>query len=206
MKTRNSIILCLLFFSMLKVNGQWGAPPSKVMLESGTVTDIMKEKSINIQYDYSSFAVGKFKSEAEYTKSKVKELNAKEKGKGDKWLEGWIAARKEKYEPKFEELINKVLDGKATYSKSPTAKYTLTVKTTFVEPGYNIGIAKYPSFVNFDFIYTETGNPDKVVAKLYVQNVIGSQSMGFDYDVASRVQESYAKAGKMLGKFMLKGK
>lgn len=28
--------------------------------------------------------------------------------------------------------------------------------------------------------------------------------MGFDFDVASRVSESYAKAGKMLGAFVAK--
>jgi len=178
---------------------------SKVMVESGDISALKDEKLFNLKFEYDGMAVGKFKTEAEYTRTKVQEYNAKEKGKGDAWLNGWRNARQEKYEPKFSELINDVMKKKEVkYENSPSAKYTLIVKTTFTEPGYNIGIAKYPAFANFDFIFVETANPSNVVAKLYVQNVIGQQAMGFDYDVSSRVCESYAKGGKMLGKFLLK--
>lgn len=54
-------------------------------MESGSIDAVKSEKKVNIQYDYSSFGVGKFKTEAEYVDAKVKEYNEKEPGKGDKF-------------------------------------------------------------------------------------------------------------------------
>lgn len=176
----------------------------KIKLESGSIAAVKAEKKVNVQYDYSSFGVGKFKTEAEYVDSKVNEYNSKEPGKGDKFKEGWVNARKNRYEPKFEELINDILQKSGTtYGNNPEAKYTLIVKTTFVEPGFNVGVMKQAAFVSFEYIYVETANPTTVVAKLSQQKVPGSQAMGYDYDAGSRIAESYAKGGKMLGKFLL---
>ncbi|MBL0342728.1 MAG: hypothetical protein IPP71_18650 [Bacteroidetes bacterium] len=176
----------------------------KIKVESGSIDAVKSDKKVNIQYDYSNFGVGKFKTEAEYVDVKVKEYNDKEPGKGDKFKEGWIKARKDRYEPKFEELINDVLaKSGTTYGINPEAKYTLIVKTTFVEPGFNIGIMKQAAYVSFEYIYVETANPTTVIAKLSQQKVPGSQVMGYDYDAGSRIAESYAKGGKMLGKLLL---
>ncbi|HMT28367.1 MAG TPA: hypothetical protein PKD91_03710 [Bacteroidia bacterium] len=176
----------------------------KIKVESGSIDAVKSEKKVNIQYDYSSFGVGKFKTEAEYVDAKVKEYNEKEPGKGDKFKEGWIKARKDRYEPKFEELINEILaKSGAKYGINPEAKYTLIVKTTFVEPGFNVGVMKKAAAVSFEYIFVETANPTTVIAKLSQQEVPGSQVMGYDYDAGSRIAESYAKGGKMLGKLIL---
>lgn len=175
----------------------------KIKVESGSIAAIKSEKSINLQYDYSDFGVGKFKSEEEYLKKKSDEYNEKEPGKGDKFRAGWIGARKERYQPKFEELINDVLKKSGvSVGNNPDAKYTLIVKTTFIEPGFNIGIMKQAAYVSFEYIFVETANPTSVVAKLSQQKVPGSQVMGYDYDAGTRIAESYAKGGKMLGKFI----
>ncbi len=175
----------------------------KIKLESGSIDAIKKEKKLNVQYDYSSFGVGKMKTEEEYLKKKSDEYNEKEPGKGEKFREGWIGARKERYEPKFESLINDVLKKSGvSVGNNPDAKYTLIVKTTFVEPGYNIGIMKQAAYVSFEYIFVETANPSTIVAKLSQQKVPGSQVMGYDYDAGTRIAESYAKGGKMLGKFI----
>src|SRR4051812_33800663 len=109
MKTKLLSIFSMfvLLLSSTGMKAQFGAFGSKIMQESGDVSVLKSVKDYNIEYDYSNFAVGKFKTEAEYTKSKVNEYNKKEKGKGDKWLDGWVAARKEFYQPNFEELLNK---------------------------------------------------------------------------------------------------
>ncbi len=210
MKTKLTSIICVAIFFIFAFKSYAQMPMgtgAKVMLESGSLTEIKKEKNLNIQYDYTSFAVGKFKTEEDYVRTKVEEISKKDKAKAEKWKASWVNARKTNYEPKFLALLNKsVAKSGAKYSDNSKAKYTLIVKTTFLEPGYNIGIAKYPSFCNFDFIFVETDNPENVVCKLYVQNVIGANSAGFDYDVSSRVQESYAKAGKMLGGYIMKKK
>jgi hypothetical protein len=179
---------------------------SKVILKSGDLKKMIGEKNIKLDYDYSNIKVGAFNSEAEYVDSKVKAYNEKEKGKGDTWKKGWEGARKERFQPKFEELFCKKLlkSGLVASEKASKTKYILIVKTTFIEPGYNVGIMKKPAFVNFEFLLVETDKPSVVVAELYLNNVVGSQSMGFDFDAGSRIAESYAKAGKMLGKFISK--
>ena len=198
------LFLCISLVAMLSFYAQWGGGGSKIILKSGDVKKISTEKSIKVEYDYSKMKVGEYNSEDEYVSKKVKEYNAKEKGKGDKWKEGWEGARKDRYQPKFEELFNKAADGITIGENPAKSKYTLTVKTTFIEPGFNVGISKKPAFVNFEFSFVETDNPTNVVAELYLNNVIGSQSMGFDFDSGSRIAESYAKAGKMLAKFIAK--
>jgi hypothetical protein len=197
------MLLCSIIFQSY-VHAQIYGTGSKIMVESGDLSFLKDQKELNIEYKYDGMAVGKFKTEAEYIKQKVKEYNQKEAGKGDKWLAGWKSARQERYAPKFEELLNKVLSKPEVVAKQKApSKYTLIVKTTFTEPGYNIGIAKYPAFVNLDYIFVETADSNKVVAKLYVQNLMGAQAMGFDFDSGSRISESYAKGGKMLGKYLV---
>lgn len=172
----------------------------KVQLRKGDIAPLKSEKQINIAYDYSEFGVGKFKTEAEYVETKKTEYNKDEPGKGDKWHDGWVSARATRYQPKFEELINKYTEKKGmTFGNFPDAKYTLTVKTTFVEPGFNVGVMKRPASVNFTYIFHETANPSNVIAEYTHVGVPGSQFGGYDFDVGSRVAESYAKGGKMLG-------
>ncbi len=175
----------------------------KINLESGSIKEIVKEKTINIQYDYSDFQVGKAGSEADYIAKKVAEYNKDEPGKGEKWQAGWVDSRKNRYEPKFEELINKMLESKGiVHGNFADAKYTLIVKTTFLEPGFNVGVMKQPAYVSFEFTYVETASPSTIVAKMTLLKVVGSQFMGYDFDMGSRIAESYAKAGKILGKYL----
>ncbi len=175
----------------------------KINLESGSIKEIVKEKTINIQYDYSNFQVGKAGSEADYIAKKVAEYNKDEPGKGEKWQAGWVDSRKNRYEPKFEELINKMLESKGiVHGKFTDAKYSLIVKTTFLEPGFNVGVMKQPAYVSFELTYVETASPSTIVAKMTLLKVVGSQFMGYDFDMGSRIAESYAKAGKILAKYL----
>jgi len=149
--------------------------------------------------------VGKDESEAKYVAKKVEEGNEKEAGKGDEWKKSWENSREARYQPKFEELINEKLENtKITVSeKTEEAKYQLIVRTVYTEPGFNVGVMKKPASVNFEFVFIEI-ETGKEVAKYALDKVPGSQAMGFDYDVGSRVAESYAKAGKMLGSYIAK--
>ncbi|MDX2362419.1 MAG: hypothetical protein QNK23_16545 [Crocinitomicaceae bacterium] len=159
---------------------------------------IVGQTTVNVEFDYSDYGVGDYDSEDDYVKKKVADGNKKEPGKGDKWKESWFGARERVYQPKFMKLINKGLEKKnITFVEgAEDADYTLIVKTTFIEPGYNIGISSRPSSVNFQYIFVDAeGN---VVAKLSQKGVPGSQAAGFDFDTSTRVSESYAKAGKML--------
>ena len=200
MKTVKTILLasmCALF--AIATNAQ------KVIVESGNLSVLAGSKSIKLEYNYDNLAVGKkYTDDKKYVADKKAE--AKDPEKAAAFEKGWYGARTERYEPKFEELFNKTLEKPGVISSKTVAdsKYTIIVKTVKIEPGFNIGVAKQPSFVDFKFIVYETGNPNKVVAVANLFNVVGSQYMGYDFDAGSRIAESYAKAGKEFGNYLAK--
>lgn len=196
-------LLCLVFIFIV-VCGLANA--QKITLTSGEVSDLKGLKQMLVEYDYSTMGVGDFATEAEYVDTKVAEYNEKENKKGDKWLKAWQGARKTKYQPKFEEVFNKVgsKKGMTVSQKAKKAKYVLIVKTIFLEPGFNIGIMKKPSQVSFDFIIVDIENRTNIIAEFHLEKVKGASASGFDFDSAARVSESYAKAGKIFAKYLLK--
>ena len=145
----------------------------------------------------------KAQAEAAYTAEKVADHNKKEAGKGDKWLEGWNTAPDKRYKPKFFELFNKGLEknGIVAGEGKSGAKYTLVVKTTRLEPGWNIGISKYPAFADMTYELKEGSNK---VATIEILNSPGSQFSGYDFDAGTRLAEAYAKSAKTLAAFIAK--
>ncbi len=177
----------------------------KILLVEGDFGFLKSEKVVNIQYDYSDFEVGDYSNEADYKKKKIAELNAKEKGAGDRWSASWERDKEVRFPEKFEELINKGFAASGiSFKQKAEAKYTLVVKTTFIEPGFNVGVMKKPAAVSFEYSWVETANPSKVLARQTQKFVPGQQAMGFDYDTGTRISESYAKGGKMLAADVVK--
>jgi hypothetical protein len=197
MKKLGFIFGLIISFSSLKAQMYGGAAPM-CQLNSGDVKALANVKKVNIVYDYSAAGVGAFRNEEDYLKKKGDEMNEKKPGTGDQMRTSWNEAKKAKYEPKFQELFNKTGEDIEMQGENyATAnEVTLTVKTTFMEPGVNIGIYKKPAYVDMECVFTDKAG--KELASFFVKNSIGSQAMGFDYDVSSRLVESYAKAAKML--------
>lgn len=177
----------------------------KIIKLEGDLSFLSSAKGLNIEYDYSEMGVGDYNNEEDYVNKKVEEYNKKEAGRGEKWKESWVGSRERVYHPKFEELFNKYASkvGVDVSQNRADAQYTLIVKTTFTEPGFNIGITSRPAGVSFEYIFVETGT-DKVVARYSQKMVPGAQAMGMDFDTSTRISESYAKAGKMFGGFIAK--
>lgn len=177
----------------------------KIRTESGDLSFLKDQTELNVKYDFSDFQVGGFSSEAEYKKKKMKEYNEKEAGRGDTWENSWERDKKERFPNKFEELFDKGIGSKIHAAQNnDKATYTLIVKTTFIEPGFNIGVMRRSAAVAFEYIFVETGDESKVLAKLKQPDVPGSQFGGYDYDTGARISESYAKGAKMLAAYMLK--
>lgn len=176
----------------------------RVEVRSGNVDVLSGQKTINVEYDYSSFGVGKFATEQEYLDKKAGEYNAKEAGKGDAWKKTWVDDRKDKYEPKFEELLNKGLADKGIMAVNGNsgAKYTFIVRTTFVEPGFNVGVVRKNAAVDFVIDVVESANKSGKVAGIALSKVPGGQFGGYDFETGVRIAESYAKAGKTLAAFL----
>ncbi len=202
MKTKQSnkliaaIALLMLFSTSLFAGG--------VKVKSGSLSPLKSEKKILLKFDYSSFRVGDM-SEADYVSKKVNEYNAKEPGKGDEWKKGWEGARMSRFQPKFTELFNKELDGKMIGSENAEdAKYTMVIKVAFIEPGFNVGVMKKPAYADFEYTISENANPGKPTCELMLEKVTGSQFGGYDFDAGSRIAESFALSGKILGKYFTK--
>lgn len=193
----------ILLLPALIVAFVFSANAQKIITEKGKLTDLAGESKFKLEYNYDNFAVGKYPTEQAYIDYKKGEYAKKDAATAEKFEAGWKSAREKYYQPKFEELINKSLGGKATVLPSNTdAKYTLILKTTFIEPGFNVGVMKQPAYINVEYIFVETANPSNVVVKMSQSKIPGSQYGGYDFDASTRIAESYAKAGKMLGGLM----
>jgi hypothetical protein len=176
----------------------------RVDLRSGDLSVLSGQKTVNVEYDYSEFGVGKFATEKEYVDKKTAEYNGKEAGKGDAWQKSWVDDRKNRYEPKFEELFNKGMEDKGltAVQAGPDAAYTFIVRTKFVEPGFNVGVMRKNAYVDYEIDLVESANKSSKVAEIAMRNVPGGQFGGFDFDTGVRIAESYAKAGKSLAAFL----
>lgn len=197
----------LIFIFSLFVLSFTTAVAQKVVSVSGDVKVIKGQTKLKVEYDFSKFAVGKFSDEEAYLADKKADVTKKDgAAKAEDWEKSWKGARETRYQPKFQELFNdQAKDLPIAISPEYTdTKYTLILKTTFIEPGFNVGVMKKPSYINVEYIFVETANPSKVVAKFSATNIPGSQAMGYDYDAGSRIAESYAKAGKMIGSYLKK--
>lgn len=176
----------------------------KVKVSDGKIPSFKGEKSVLVEFAYDDMTVGK-KDEAKYVAEKVKEKNKEEAGTGDAWHSQWIADREERFEGKFLELFNKQVNEKGlkATTSSDNAKYRMLVRTTHTEPGFNVGVMKRPAHINIEVDITEVGS-DKAIGTFSIKKIPGTDGMGFDFDVGKRLQESYAKGGKTLGKHFKK--
>jgi hypothetical protein len=175
-----------------------GTNAQRIKLVEGDLSVLKSEQTINTEFTYDNMRVGKYEKEEDYITDKKQSLNKKEAGRGDTWAKDWVADRKGRFEPKFNELFEK----SSNMSTSKDAKYTLIFKTLTTEPGFNIGITRKNAEINADVWIVETANRDKVIAKATVQKAVGRTFGGYDFDTGERLSEAYADAGKALGRFV----
>jgi hypothetical protein len=173
---------------------------------SGDVSALKGQTVINLKYDYSKMAVGKYKTETEYMTHRVNDMNKKKEGDGDRWAIAYKADRTEKFQPSFEKSLNASLAKYKVTCKADAAdaKYTLVVRTTFMEPGYNVGVTRQNAYIKVEVDLVETANPAVVIASLLMKKEDSINMMGYDFDTGSRVQSAYDRAGGHLGSFLAK--
>lgn len=203
-----TLILALLFSTGIALGQK---------IKTGSLQALKGQSGINLQYDYSAMAVGKFDNEADYLKKGIADRNAKEPGTGEIWAEKWKAAKTGKYQPAFEEDFNKQAnDCGLSGATNPSAGYTLVIHVTYVEQGVEtivMGTAKQAS-IDLTVDLVETTAPDKVLATVVLESVkpksspsvsVGGVSVDKKaYDATLRISECFESAGKQLGKFLCK--
>lgn len=198
------LIIGIFVFALLFCSG---AQAQKTKLVSGDLSFLKDITELNIEYDFSDFGVGKYKKEADYIERKRNDYNEDEPGRGDKWVEDWNGDKEIVFMPKFEELLNDQLEDEDIHLKSgdyPDAEYTLTLKTTFMEPGYNVGVSRKNAYINVEIIFSKTADMSTSVAHMTMDKVPGRGAFGNDYDTAYRIGEAYAKCGKSLAAYLIK--
>jgi|GEM_PF-3940627 len=154
-------------------------------------------KTINVKFDYSKTAVGKFSSQQEYIAKK--EADGKV-GFGEKWE----TQKTTVFIPKFESLINKYTKDKGLeIGTKVEGDLNMVVYVTHIEPGWNIGISRRNATINLEIEIFKKGETEPVV--IYgMKNVPGGGAAGFDFDAGYRIGQCFAKAGKELGAFFSK--
>ncbi len=176
----------------------------KVKIVSGDVSFLKETESFNVEFVYpDDMKVGKG-SQKEYIEKKKAKAEEKEAGAGERWEEAWYADREEHFEPRFLELLGKYLGSKdIDVISDPSNKITMFVTTTFIEPGYNVGISRRPALIDLKITFKDTDS-DKELAELSVKKSPGNAPIGMDFDAGVRMGEAYAKAGKTLAKVLIK--
>jgi len=172
----------------------------KIKVDSGKLSALEGIADLKIEYNYSNLGVGKYEVEADYIEKKVAKMNDDEAGTGDNWKEAWFNDRPTRYEPKFEELFSNYADF-INSGPEVDSDYLMNVHTTFIEPGYNVGVSRKPAFINLEISISKAG--EELVYILILKSP-GGGAMGYDFDAGYRIAEAYAKAAKSLGKYLTK--
>lgn len=185
---RKVTILTLLFVSSF-------AMAQKMTVLSGDFKNLKGISEYNLVFDYSNLKVDKFDTEEEFLADKMKKRE--EKGTDEDFKKSWFSDRQERYEPKFIESFNKRFDGQIKADKNlASAKHTALVKTTWLYPGYNVGVMRQPAKLDAIITVTEKTNPSNVLLSVRYEKALGNGAMGYDFNSGYRISEAYAKLAK----------
>jgi len=173
----------------------------KIKLMSGSLSSMKGQDIIEVQFTYDDMKVGKV-TEAEYVKKKKQEADAQEGNSGDRWHNLWIQDRSNRYEPKFIELFNKYSKGTGLFidlDRTET-KFVMVVNTYFTEPGFNVGVSSGYAYVSMKVSFYERSNMSSPIAVFDIIKARGAAT----FDMATRIAEGYALAGKSFAKTLPK--
>lgn len=176
----------------------------KMKVESGNFSFLNGQSELKVEFNFDKATFYNEKmSEEEYIDKRIQDITAdKSKAEADKWSNDWNYSKENTFIDKFISSFNKNIDIKA--SKEADSKYTLIVETTWIYPGWFVGVMKQPAKVSTSLRFVETANPGNVLL------VIGSQSAPGDGNLVGvannndRIAEGYAKTAKTLAKLISK--
>jgi hypothetical protein len=122
---------CFIFLSIISILLSLDVKAQKVVLVSGDLAKLKNEKTLNVVLKYENLKSGmEGYPDSVYKQKKVKDLNDKEPGKGDKWLAHWNENIKD-FAPCFLEGFNKDLNkyGVKALLNEPNSTYTVILQT-----------------------------------------------------------------------------
>ncbi len=168
---------------------------------SGNLKELKGQTSYNIMFTYDDMLIGDGKKEKEYLLEKKRSWDEKEPGRGSAFVTQWFNDRERYYEPTF-------IKGFEKYSRiklnDRDAQYTLIFKTTRTEGGWNIGITSHFGEIDGELLVVETADKNNVVAIISFRDISGKNAFGGDFEMTTRIQSAYEKAGMWLGDYIRK--
>lgn len=181
------LVLILFFISTLGFSQRF-----KVL--SGDLKNLKEISEYNIAFDYSELVVHGYESEEEYLAEKM-EKRSGEQWKAEKFKEDWYADRENKYEPSFISYFNeRFKKGEIKVEKNELLKFSLTVKTIWVYPGYTLAAVE-PAKISAVLTFFETQKPENILFQIEYDKVIGI-SKELTYDQGNRIAGAYEKLAK----------
>jgi hypothetical protein len=179
-------------------------PKLKIEILSGNPKYFKNDNSYHIQFDYSNLKVDEYSDEQTYIEYMKDDAEKRKKGSSDKWVEKWYSDRTNVFQPKFIELFNKFSGNKIKVDTVfKNQKYVLNLHTRFLAIGFNKNFTKSPTYINVIVTISELNSSEKPLI-ISMENIIGDEVFSSYSDDYRRIEESYAKCGKELAKYMCK--
>jgi len=189
--------LILLFVATLSILG--AANAQKIKVESGDMKFIKGLAEISVVFEFpDDMKYGKMTQE-EYIKKEKQKREAKKEGSGEIWEEKFIGDR-DNFKAQFMNGLEKYAGDLYTAEDDPDYKYTMIVKTTFTEPGFNFGFRSKESAIDLEITFVETEKMDDAIAVMSVKKALGAAAP----DKNMRVADAYFTAAYSLGKYLKK--
>ncbi len=162
---------------------------------SGKIEALKDISDYNVTFTYDGMEIHGYASEEDFLKEK-REKREKNPQKAEAFVENWYAYRKTKYEPAFIAYFNgRFPKSEVKMGENPQAKYTLNVKTTWLYPGYGIGVGGEEAKISAILTVFETANPSNVLVAIEFDKSIGLDSKNYN-DLSDRISGAYEKLAK----------
>jgi hypothetical protein len=192
---KKSIVFLFLCISSISVYSQ------RYKILSGDLRNLSEIKEYYCTFDYTGMEVNGYESEEAFLKDKIEKRKKYDngqdlKGKAAAFEKDWFEDRKNKYEPGFIGYFNEQLkDENVKITPNPDTKCTITIKTTWIYPGYEVANVE-PAKISAIITVSETLNPSNVLLSISFEKSIGVVK---DYrGQGDRIKGAYEKLAKNL--------
>ncbi|GGG35310.1 hypothetical protein [Bizionia arctica] len=194
----------LLFFALLFSTSIMFSQKEKVT--KGDWSNLKGITEYDLVFDYSDLEIPKYDSEEDFLDDKMAKRNDKEPGSGEAFKKSWFSDREEFYEPRFIETFNdKYKDGLVRVDRDlGSAEYTMKIHTTFMYPGYNVGVVRHNSKIEVTLTVYKNDSPEDILISVDYTKVEGAGGGGYDFNSGQRIADAYIIFARALVKDMYK--
>jgi len=159
---------------------------------SGSLDNLKGISEYKVTFDYADLKVDGFATEEDFLKEKMEKRQDRD-NKALLFKKNWYDDRANIYEPKFIEYFNnRFPKGELKISKESSSKYTMTIKTTWIYPGYVVEPAKLSATITL----SETGNSNPLLVIAF-EKVIGIEDNAYNVNQGYRIAGAYEKLAKV---------